>query len=196
MKKVLLLLANGFEVYEASVFIDIFGWNQEYGTKDIQLFTVGKTKQIRSTFKQQLIADITLEKINPDEFDALAIPGGFGNHGFYEDAYSEEFQELIKKFDAQQKPIASICVAALALGNSGILKGRKATTYNLMGGKRQTQLKEFGVQLVNEPVVTDQNVITSWSPVTAIEVAFRLLEMLTNAENCNYIREIMGFKPE
>jgi len=27
MKRVLLLLANGFETYEASVFIDVLGWN-------------------------------------------------------------------------------------------------------------------------------------------------------------------------
>ena len=27
MKKVLLLLADGFEIYEASVFIDVIGWN-------------------------------------------------------------------------------------------------------------------------------------------------------------------------
>ncbi len=27
MKKVLLLLADGFEVFEASVFIDVMGWN-------------------------------------------------------------------------------------------------------------------------------------------------------------------------
>ena len=31
MKKILLLLANGFEAYEASVFTDVFGWNRSRG---------------------------------------------------------------------------------------------------------------------------------------------------------------------
>lgn len=30
MKKILLLLANGFEIYEAGTFIDIIGWNSVY----------------------------------------------------------------------------------------------------------------------------------------------------------------------
>ena len=31
MKKVLLLLANGFEAFEASVFADVIGWNKLEG---------------------------------------------------------------------------------------------------------------------------------------------------------------------
>lgn len=39
----------------------------------------------------------------------------------------------------------------------------------------------------------DKNIITSWSPATAMGVAFLLLKMLTSEENANYIKEIMGF---
>ena len=62
-----------------------------------------------------------------------------------------------------------------------------------MGGKRQKQLKEFGANIINEPIVIDENIITSWSPVTAIDVAFELLKMLTNKENSKHIKAIMGF---
>lgn len=32
-----------------------------------------------------------VSEVNIDEFDALAIPGGFEEAGFYEDAYGEDF---------------------------------------------------------------------------------------------------------
>lgn len=43
-----------------------------------------------------VIVDRTISEINVDDFDALAIPGGFEEFGFYEDAYDERFIELIK----------------------------------------------------------------------------------------------------
>ncbi len=194
MKKILLLLAEGFEVYEASAFIDVFGWNNINGSKDTKLFTCARRKHIKSTFSLSIEVEKTLDKINVDEFDALAVPGGFEIYGFYNDAYSPEFSEVIAEFDRQKKPIASICVGALSLGKSGILKQRKATTYNIINNKRIDQLSAFGAHVTNAPIVTDKNVTTSFGPNTAIDVAFKLLEQLTSKENCKYIREIMGFE--
>ena len=192
-KKVLLMLADGFEIYEASVFIDVIGWNKTYGTKDTELHTCGITKYLKSTFGLKVEVEYTVDEVNVSDFDALAIPGGFEIYGFYNDAFSKEFQNLIRMFDSAGKIISSICVGALALGKSCILKGKKATTYNLMDGKRLKQLEEFGAIVINKPIVTHENIITSWSPVTATNVAFELLEKLTSKENCNHIKEIMGF---
>ena len=123
----------------------------------------------------------------------LLLAKGFEEYGFYEDAYQEEFLQLIREFHKKNKLIASICVGALPLCKSGILKGKKATTYNMGNGIRQSMLKEFGVNVVNEPVVIDNNIITCWNPSTAIDVAFKLLELLTSQEKSNYIKGIMGF---
>jgi 4-methyl-5(b-hydroxyethyl)-thiazole monophosphate biosynthesis len=131
-----------------------------------------------STFNIPVIVDKTIDEINVDEYDALAIPGGFEEFGFYEEAYDERFLNLIREFDLKGKIIATICVAALPLGKSGVLKNRKATTYHLRDAYRQKQLKEFGVNVVNEPIVVDKNIITSYCPETASHVAFKLLEML------------------
>ena len=195
MKKVLLLLAEGFETYEASVFIDVIGWNLALGDKSTELFSCALKKEIKSTFNQKLVVDYTIEEINVDDFDALAIPGGFEAYGFYTDAYDEWFLNLIREFNRKKKIIASVCVAALPVGKSGILTNRKATTYNKMP-KRQETLRTFGVNVVNEPIVMSGNVITSWNPSTAIDVALLLLELLTSKENADHIREMMGFEHE
>lgn len=192
VKKVLLLLADGFETLEASAFIDVIGWNLFEGDKSTELFSCGFRKELNTTFNQKFIVNYLIDEVNINTFDALAIPGGFEISGFYKDAYHEKFLDIIRAFDKQKKPIASICVGALPIGKSGILKDRFATTYNF-SGTRQKQLSEFGAKISTAPIVINENIITSWGPSTAVEVAFNLLEMLTNKENTKHIRKVMGY---
>ena len=173
MKKILLLLAKGFETYEASVFIDVIGWNLVDGDQSTQLFSCGFTREVTSSFDQKVVVDHLVDEIDSAEFDALAIPGGFEEYGFYEEAYADRFLELIRQFNTEQKPIASVCVAALPLGKSGILKGRRATTYGSQ--KRRGALTSYGPEVLDQPVVVDGNIITCWNPASAIDVAFLLL---------------------
>ncbi len=193
MKRVLLLLADGFETFEASVFIDVIGWNLVDGDGSTKLFSCGFKKEIKSSFSQRFIVDYLIEDIKVNDFDALAIPGGFEEYDFYTDAYDDRFLNLIREFNRQNKIIATVCVAALPLGKSGILKNKKGTTYNVKP-VRQDTLRAFGVNVINEPIVIEGNIITSWNPSTAIDVALMLLELLTTKQNADYIREIMGFE--
>jgi 4-methyl-5(b-hydroxyethyl)-thiazole monophosphate biosynthesis len=191
MKKVLLLLAEGFETFEASVFIDVIGWNLVEGDNSTELFTCGLKKEIKSSFNQRFIVDYLINDIDISLFDALAIPGGFEVYGFYNDAYDDKFLKLIRDFKANNKFIASICVGALPLGKSGVLKDKKGTTYN--STIRRKALQGFGVNVINQPIVIDDNMITSWNPSTAVDVALLLLEHLTTKNNANKIRQLLGF---
>lgn len=192
-KKVLLFLAKGFETMEFSVFIDVFGWaRNDYGHK-LFVDTCGFTEKVISTFNVAVTVDKTIGEIKADDYDALAIPGGFGEFGFYEEAYDERFLKLIREFDAKGKIIASVCSGAFPLGKSGVLKNRKATTYHLKDGYHQKKLKEFGVNVVNERIVVDGNIISSYCPETAPDVAFELLKMLTSEEEMAVIKKAMGF---
>lgn len=195
MKKVCLLLPNGFEAVEASVFTDVLGWNKFEGDGTTEVVTVGTRDLLQCTWNFKVVPDMQVDEVNVDDFDALAIPGGFEEANFYEDAFREDVLALIRKFNEKEKLIATICVAALVLGKSGILKNRKGTTYNLSNGRRQQQLADFGVNVIpDEPIVVDGNIITSYNPSTAFDVAFKLLEMLTTSENCDKVKKLMGFK--
>lgn len=191
--KILLLLAKGSELIEMSAFVDVFGWDRHYNNGNIEVVTCGFTKEVMSTFNVPIIVDLLIDEVCIDDYVALAIPGGFSEYGFYEEAYSEKYINLIQEFNDKGKWIASICVGALPIGKSGILKGKRGTTYHLMGGRRQKQLEEFGVKVTNEPVVVEGNIITSWCPSTAIEVAYTLLEVIRTKEDSSNVRKIMGY---
>lgn len=191
--KILLFLAKGFETIEASAFIDVMGWARNDYHCNIEVITCGFQNTVISTFGVPVNVDVLIEDICADEYDALAIPGGFEEFGFYEEAYNVRFLNLIKAFNEQEKTIASICVAALPIGKSGVLKNRRATTYHLNDAYRQKQLAEFGVNVVNERIVIDNNIITSYCPETAPDVAFELLKKLCGNEKMLIVKRAMGY---
>ena len=86
-KKVLLFLAQGFEEYEAGVFTDVIGWSRVYGKEPVGVITTGLRPEIKCTWNLTVKPEIDFSTIDVKDFDALAIPGGFENAGFYEDAY-------------------------------------------------------------------------------------------------------------
>lgn len=192
--KILLFCNKGFETMEFSPFVDILGWARNDYSLDVEVVTCGFTKIVRSTFGIPVTVDRTFEELDVDEYEALAIPGGFEEYGFYEEAYDERFLGLIREFDRRHKTIASICVGALPIGKSGVLQDRKATTYHLKNGYRQKQLAEFGVQVMaDQRIVVDDNIITSFCPETAADVGFALLARLVGEEKVGVVRRAMGY---
>jgi 4-methyl-5(b-hydroxyethyl)-thiazole monophosphate biosynthesis len=191
MKKIIMLLANGVEPLEMSVFTDVMGWATILGDEAIELTDVALHAEIKTTFGLTIKPSKMLQDIDLADYDAIAIPGGFEPSGFYDDALSEPFLKVIKYFDEQGKTIASVCVSSIALGYAGILTGKKATTYHQIGGKRKQQLEDSGAIFIDRPIVQDQHIITSTGPGTAIEVAFLLLDQVTSAENVAVIRQKM-----
>ena len=189
MKKVLLLLANGFEILEASAFVDVMGWNLKEGDQSTALHTCALSKEIKSAFNQKFIVDYLLEEIDVNAFDALAIPGGFKDYHYYDDAFHPAYLNLIQRFNDQNKWIASVCVGALPVAKSGVLQHKNGTTYF----SYRNELEGYGVNISDQPILVDQHIITSCDPSTATEVAFILLEKLTNLKNTKRVRGLMGF---
>jgi len=102
-KKVLLFLAQGFEAYEASVFTDVMGWSRSFGNEPVDLITTGLRPELRCTWNLIVRPELEFEKIDVQDYDALAISGGFENAGFYEDAYDERFLNLIREFEKEEE---------------------------------------------------------------------------------------------
>lgn len=102
-------------------------------------------------------ATIDIADAEPENYDALLVPGGFAPDKLRRDA---NVLRLVREFDAQQKPIAFICHAGWILISAGILRGRKATS--TVGIK--DDMINAGAEWLNEPLVVDGHLISSRTP--------------------------------
>ena len=110
-------------------------------------------------------------RISVDEYDALAIPGGFEVFGFYEGRLIEEkLLNLIRQFDARKNGLQQFVVGASPVGKSGVLKIERRlliiSEEHLNKGS-----SKFRAIIVNEPIVVDDNIITLMVLQTASGVA-------------------------
>ena len=195
MKKILILISQGVEILEVSPFIDIFGWNMVVGKKNTTTTTVSIHDIIYCTWNLKIFPQLNLKKesIDLEEYDALVIPGGFGKAGFFNDMKDSIFKNVIQHFNEKNKIIVGVCTGVIPLGEAGILKGRKATTYLLDNERYFSQLEKYGAIPISEEIVEDENLITCSGPKNALETAFLLLEKFSDKENCNIVKKNMCF---
>ena len=102
--------------------------------------------------------DLALDKANPNDFDALLLPGGALNADFLR--VQPKAQAFVKQFDAAGKPIAVICHAPWLLVSAGLVKGRQMTSYHTI----QDDIRNAGANWQDEPVVVDRNWVSSRKP--------------------------------
>lgn len=196
MKNILILISQGSEILEISPFVDILGWNMVVGKKNTTVVTASLHDIIYCTWNLKIFPEINLknESLNLEIFDALVVPGGFGKAGFFNDMKDPQFQNIIRYFYENNKIILGVCTGVIPLGESGILKGKRATTYLFDNERYFSQLKKYGAIPVKEEIVQDGNLITSSGPKNGLETAFLLLEILTDRENVKKVKYNMGFK--
>ena len=177
--KILVPLANGFEEIEAMTIMDVL---RRAGLKVVTAGLSGM--RIKGSSGVEVIADELLDDINPDEFSAIVLPGGYP--GYLNLAASEKVLEIIKKFNSQNKTVAAICGAPTVLAKAGILNNRNATVY--------PGLEKELPNPTDKKVVVDNNIITSQGPATAMEFALKLVELLSGENKRKEIKEQLLFK--
>jgi len=102
--------------------------------------------------------DMTLEQANPDDFDAVMLPGGALNADSLR--MEQKAREFVKSMDAKGKPMAIICHAPWLLVSSNLVRGRTMTSYYTI----QDDIRNAGANWVDQEVVNDRNWVTSRSP--------------------------------
>lgn len=105
-----------------------------------------------------LPVDVNLSDANPDDYDALMIPGGVLNPDKMR--AQKDYVKFAKEFMKSGKPVASICHGPQLLIETGLLEGRKMTSYPSV----KTDIKNAGAHWVDQEVVVDNGLITSRSP--------------------------------
>src|SRR5262249_43693793 len=95
-------------------------------------------------------ADIAFADVNPTNYAALVIPGGRAPEYIRNDSAC---RVIIRHFFDQQKPVAQLCHAGLALAAVGVLKGRRTAAYPAL----EPDMKAAGAEFVDAEAVVDGN---------------------------------------
>ncbi|MFK5881092.1 MAG: DJ-1/PfpI family protein [Sulfurospirillum sp.] len=175
MLKVLVPLANGFEEIEAMSVIDIL----RRADIDVIIAGLGK-KQVVGAHGVKVQADGHIEDMKSDDFDMIVLPGGLpGATNLQKD---KTVQKLLRDFDKDKKFIGAICAAPIALQSAGVLK-ENYTCYPSF----ETNIREEGYA-PNKNVVSDENILTSRGPATAMEFALAIVAKLSGDEKSAEIK--------
>ncbi|MFK8795215.1 type 1 glutamine amidotransferase domain-containing protein [Planococcus plakortidis] len=102
--------------------------------------------------------DKGIDDVNPDEFDALLLPGGFSPDQLRAD---DRFVTFTKAFMDSKKPVFAICHGPQLLITAKALEGRKATGFKSI----QVDMEYAGATVVDEEVAVCQDqLVTSRQP--------------------------------
>jgi protease I len=102
--------------------------------------------------------DRTVEEATADDYDALVIPGGVGNPDTLR--MDENAVEFTRQFFEQGKPVGVICHGPWMLVETGVVRGRKVTSWPSL----ETDIRNAGGNWVDEQVVVDNGLVTSRKP--------------------------------
>lgn len=106
----------------------------------------------------ELPVDVQIDEAKPEDFDALVIPGGVINPDKMR--VNPKCVEFAQQFLEMGKPVAAICHGPQLLIETGMISGRKMTSYPSV----KTDLENAGALWVDKEVVTDNGLVTSRSP--------------------------------
>ena len=169
--KILIIATDGFEQTE------LFGPRErllDLGA-DVRLASP-ETKPIQGMQHQEkgetITPDMTLEEVDPDEFDALVIPGGVANP----DTLRQEKKaiDIVKSFADAGKPVAAICHGPWLLVEADLVEGKTVTSWPSV----RTDLANAGAEVVDQPVVRDGFLITSRKPDDVDAFTSALIELV------------------
>jgi protease I len=180
--RVLIVATDGFEEWE------LFGPRQILQEQGAEVVLASlKRDPIQATIHDDpgktIRPDLTIDEVNPDDFDALILPGGVRNpdqlrlHG--------NVIGLIRRFAEQGKPVAAICHGPWLLVEADLVRGRTATSWPSI----RTDLRNAGAKVVDEAVVTDGNIVTSRKPDDVEAFTNAVIALLEDAPEVEEIRQ-------
>ena len=142
------------------VFFPVFRLMEEGWQVDI----AAPTKQeIHGENGYSLTPEKTIDKVDPDEYDLLIIPGGSPDGAPATVRKIKKAQEITRAFFEKNKPVASICHGPWTLAAAGVVKGRHLTSYWHDGVPED--VKKAGGIWEDKEVVVDGNLVTSRYPM-------------------------------
>ncbi|EOS77528.1 MAG: DJ-1/PfpI family protein [Lachnospiraceae bacterium] len=182
MSKVCVFFGTGYEEIEALAVVDIL---RRQGI-DTQMVSVMNDKTVTGSHQIPVVMDALLEDVDFDNVDMIVLPGGMDGTNRLEAC--DYLMEQVDAFISAGKAVAAICAAPTVLGHRGHLKGKKAICYPGL----EQQLS--GAEVVFEPAVRDENIITGRGMGCAIEFALMIVEYFVDKNAADAMAEKIVYK--
>lgn len=163
MKKIYVLLADGFEIAEAFVPVDIM----RRAKFEVITLSLNKDLMVKSSHNIKVMADKIFDSFK--DGDGIYVPGGYPG---YENIFnSKKAMDLIKYYFDSNKLVAAICGAPSILARKKIIENRNITLHSATIDDAKGVCK-----IINKPVVVDNNLITASGSGYSQEMGFAILE--------------------
>jgi protease I len=121
----------------------------------------------------QFDVDLTFDEADPEDFDAVLLPGGVINAD--QIRMIPQAQQFVRRMQEQGKPIAVICHGPWLLVSAGLMKGRTITSWPSL----QDDIRNAGGTWVDQEVMVDENWVSSRKPADIPAFNDKMLELLS-----------------
>ena len=177
MKRVAVLLADGFEEIEGLTVVDILRRASVY----VDTVSITEDYMVRGAHGINVQTEDLFQEVDFTEFDMVVLPGGMpGTTNLNEHG---GVKRVVRDFAENGRYVAAICAAPSILGGLGLLKGKRAAC------SPSVEDKLSGAVITKVPVVVDGNIITSRGMGTAIDFALKLVDVLAGRAKAEEIGE-------
>lgn len=163
MKKIGIFMADGCEEIEGLTVVDII----RRAGMEIEMISISDELCVTGSHNIVFMADLIKSQADYESMDGIVLPGGMP--GTLNLGADETVVSVIKAFNESKKLVAAICAAPGVLGENKILEGKKATCHPGF------EEKLIGAGFVENPVVVDENIITSRGMGTAVPFALEIV---------------------
>ncbi|MFH1664228.1 MAG: DJ-1/PfpI family protein [archaeon] len=166
MRVVFVIAKNGFRDEE------LFHTKEELEKEKIETVIASTEKGLcQGKLGGTIEAELSIEEISVEEFDAIIFVGGSGAKEYFED---EIALNLAREFNKKTKLVAAICIAPSILANAGLLEGKTVTAF----ASEKENLTEQGAFFSGEPVEVSGNIVTANGPKAARDFGKKIAELL------------------
>jgi protease I len=168
-KRVAIVATDGFEQSELEKPVQAL--KQAGATAHVVSIRAGEIRGWEAkNWGRSVPVDRTLNDASPDEYDAVVVPGGQINPDLLR--VEPKAVDFVRQMYRAGKPVAAICHGPWVLIEADLVRGRRATCYKSI----RTDLKNAGANVLDEPVVVDQGLITSRQPEDLDAFCAKLIE--------------------
>ena len=131
-----------YRLLEAGVDVDVASFEKE---------------PVLAKYHAKINANLNFSEVDADLYDGLVLPGGKAPEKL---RLNDDVLKITEKIFRAGKPVAAICHGQQILISADVLRGKKATSYP---GIRK-DMENAGAMYLDQPVVIDENLITSRRP--------------------------------